>query len=772
MTISNVTYTGANGAAGTFAGGTGIIGFEGGIALSSGAIANVVGPNTTPDVTTENLTSGDLDLNSLLTGGLLTQDAAVLEFDFVPVGSTVTFNYVFASDEYNEFVNTQFNDVFAFYVNGTNCATVGSPAVPVSINTINNGDPFGTTPNSHPELYINNDLQDPPGGNTLDTEMDGLTTVLTCESPVNPGVTNHMKLAVADTSDGSYDTNVFLQAGSLTTAKSTSTTYTGDATVQYSDPATLSGTLLDTSVTPSVGIAGKQLDFTVGTQTASATPTDANGNASTPLVVTQEPGSVTSVATAFAGDAAYAPSNDTDPFTVTKEDCTLTYAGDTTVASGLTANLAADLGESDSSLGDRSNKSVTLNVTDSASNTQSFIVSTDASGRASKSVSLLPGVYNVSASFAGDTFYNSCSSTTADVRVQGAPPTFSISLSPPSASNNVGQEHCVTATVTGALSAPAANVQVPFTVTGANSASRTQTTSVNGEATFCYTGTNVGDDTISAFADTDGNTTLDTGEPSAQATKTWIEQPAVGLPCEIEGDGDITAANGDEASFRIDVESGAQPKGKVRFRDDGPTSPLKVKSTEITDVQVSSDGSAATITGQATVNGEGSVGFRVDVKQTAGGPTTFRIRLDSGYDSGEQQVGDGDDDAELDIDCSCEIHGRGEIEAANGDEARFRSRLEAIPAGGKLRYKDRGPADRFKLKSTEITEVLISTDGNQANIRGKGTVDGDGLVDFRVDVKDLPHAPDTFHIRLDNGYDTGEQTIDEGDVDVECAVDD
>ena len=45
--------------------------------------------------------------------------------------------------------------------------------------------------------------------------MDGLTTVLTCSAPVNPGVTNHMKLAIADASDSRYDSNVFLRAGSF-----------------------------------------------------------------------------------------------------------------------------------------------------------------------------------------------------------------------------------------------------------------------------------------------------------------------------------------------------------------------------------------------------------------------------------------------------------------------------------------------------------------------------------------------------------------------------
>ncbi len=210
VTISNVTFTGDPLAAGTFNGGGGIIGFSDGIILSSGAANGVIGPNTQSGVTTAFGGAGDTDLDPL-TGGNTTQDVAVLEFDFVPQGSTVSFLYVFSSDEYNEFVNSSFNDVFAFFVNGTNCALVGSD--PVSINTINNGNPFGTAPISHPELYINNDFQD--GSAPLNTEMDGLTEVLTCQANVNSGATNHMKLAIADTSDAILDANVFIQAGSL-----------------------------------------------------------------------------------------------------------------------------------------------------------------------------------------------------------------------------------------------------------------------------------------------------------------------------------------------------------------------------------------------------------------------------------------------------------------------------------------------------------------------------------------------------------------------------
>jgi len=212
VTTSNVTYTGAPVAAGNFSGGTGIVGFASGVILSTGDIGNVIGPNEMPDVTGDNNTAGDTDLSAL--AGFTTFDAAVLEFDFVPATDIALFRFVFASDEYNEFVNTVFNDVFAFYINGANCALVPNTSTPITINTINNGNPFGTPPITNPTLYRNNDFQ-VPAAVPFNTEMDGLTVNLTCLTAVNQGVNNHIKLAIADASDDQYDSVVFLQANSL-----------------------------------------------------------------------------------------------------------------------------------------------------------------------------------------------------------------------------------------------------------------------------------------------------------------------------------------------------------------------------------------------------------------------------------------------------------------------------------------------------------------------------------------------------------------------------
>jgi hypothetical protein len=225
IAVSNVTYTGANSAAGSFTGGDGILGLNAGVVLSSGAIADVTGPNDSAGTTTQHGTAGDADLTTL--AGQTTNDAAVLEFDFEPTTSQVQFSYVFSSEEYNEYVNQGFNDVFGFFVNGTNCALVGEPAVPVSIDTIN--------ANSNSSLFINNDASVDP---QLDTEMDGLTVVLTCAASVTAGETNHMKLAIADASDSQFDSAVFLGQSSFVAVHtfSVDTAGEGSGTVT-SDPA-------------------------------------------------------------------------------------------------------------------------------------------------------------------------------------------------------------------------------------------------------------------------------------------------------------------------------------------------------------------------------------------------------------------------------------------------------------------------------------------------------------------------------------------------------
>lgn len=201
VTISNANYTGHNRAAGTFTGGDGIIGFDQGIVLSTGKTIDVVGPNRSDYTSSENNKSGDSDLETLIPPSQETKDASVLTFDFVPQNDVVSFQYVFASEEYNEWVDSGYNDVFGFFINGVNVATLPDSSTVVSVDTVNL--------KRNTQFFINN------RGGALDTEMDGLTVVLSIQAPVNANQTNTMKLAIADVGDRKWDSVVFIKAGSL-----------------------------------------------------------------------------------------------------------------------------------------------------------------------------------------------------------------------------------------------------------------------------------------------------------------------------------------------------------------------------------------------------------------------------------------------------------------------------------------------------------------------------------------------------------------------------
>lgn len=204
ITISNLTTScDTTLSMGSFNGNNSNLGLSTGVILSTGNIASAPGPNTQTGVTGVMNTPG----NALLTGisGQSTFDACVIEFDISPLCDTIAISYVFASDEYPEFVGS-INDVFGFFISGPgyvgnqNIAVIPGTATPVSINTIN--------PGSNPGLYVNN-----TGGQSI--EYDGMTVPLVATAAVVPCETYHLTIAVADASDNILDSSVFLEAGGI-----------------------------------------------------------------------------------------------------------------------------------------------------------------------------------------------------------------------------------------------------------------------------------------------------------------------------------------------------------------------------------------------------------------------------------------------------------------------------------------------------------------------------------------------------------------------------
>jgi hypothetical protein len=157
ITVSNATVTGSAQAYGSFNGAGSNIGLPSGVILTTGPIGVAVGPNNMTSAGSDIFVSGNSMLNGL--AGAQTFDAIVLEFDFVPLSNTVVFNYVFGSEEYPEFVNSGYNDAFAFFISGPgiaatygtanyNMARVPATAQPVTIDNVNAG--------SNNQYYFNN----------------------------------------------------------------------------------------------------------------------------------------------------------------------------------------------------------------------------------------------------------------------------------------------------------------------------------------------------------------------------------------------------------------------------------------------------------------------------------------------------------------------------------------------------------------------------------------------------------------------------------------
>ena len=218
--ISNVTYTGDSTQCGFFWADQTSLGVQAGIMLASGDIANAEGPNESNSTTSALYTPGDALLESLLPDYKPSYDAAVLEFDFVASKPGLSFNYVFASEEYDEWVCSPFNDVFGFFISGPgfngeqNVAIIPNTNIPVQINTINNGNPgnpdstfmCGPTNNNY---FVSN----PMGSNEI--EYDGYTVPISSTFSVIPGETYHAKLAITDISDGAFDSGVLISFNSM-----------------------------------------------------------------------------------------------------------------------------------------------------------------------------------------------------------------------------------------------------------------------------------------------------------------------------------------------------------------------------------------------------------------------------------------------------------------------------------------------------------------------------------------------------------------------------
>lgn len=210
VVASNITYQGGTVQIGYFDASNSNFPIPEGIVMSTGDVTDVPATGATFASTIVG-GGGDADLNMVSSAG--TNDAVILEFDFVPTGDSIKFDYVFGSEEYPEFVNAGFNDVFAFIISGpgfngpfanggVNIALIPGTVTPVTIDNVNNV--------TNSQYYVNN-----ANGGANGIVYDGYTVTLTALAQVQCGQTYHLKLALADGGDSSYDSGVFLEARSF-----------------------------------------------------------------------------------------------------------------------------------------------------------------------------------------------------------------------------------------------------------------------------------------------------------------------------------------------------------------------------------------------------------------------------------------------------------------------------------------------------------------------------------------------------------------------------
>ena len=219
--VFNVSVSGGNFASGEKsygffdATGTGFP-FENGIILSTGKINNSPGPNSyLSDDGGSMGWNGDPDLNQAL--GLSNSfNATILEFDFIPLGNHISFDYIFSSEQYLSSPTSgqcNFTDGFAFLLKEASATTYDNLAVipgtniPVKVNTVRG--PGTICPPANATYFdAFNDDNHP-------TNYNGQTVVLTAQADVIPGQTYHIKLVIADEGNYRYDSAIFLGGGSF-----------------------------------------------------------------------------------------------------------------------------------------------------------------------------------------------------------------------------------------------------------------------------------------------------------------------------------------------------------------------------------------------------------------------------------------------------------------------------------------------------------------------------------------------------------------------------
>lgn len=209
VTVVSASYSGSNYSSGIYSGGDttspGVVPGDSGVILSTGRASDFTNSSGQSNQSTNTSTNtGGQNGNSGFdaVAGSRTYDASYMDMQFIPEGDVMTMQFVFSSDEYPEYANSIYNDVFAVWVNGEYVELeIGSGQTAVS--NVNDAD------NSN--LYVDNT------SDQYNTEMDGFTITMTLKMPVNAGEVNSIRIGIADTADSAYDSNVLIAGDSIQT---------------------------------------------------------------------------------------------------------------------------------------------------------------------------------------------------------------------------------------------------------------------------------------------------------------------------------------------------------------------------------------------------------------------------------------------------------------------------------------------------------------------------------------------------------------------------
>ncbi|WP_333600355.1 choice-of-anchor L domain-containing protein [Flavobacterium sp.] len=217
--VTNFTVSGGNFLSGSksygyFSAGTSSFPFSDGVVLSTSAAISTQGPNDSLLSDDAPGWVGDSDLEQALSISN-TSNATVLEFDFTPLTSFISFDYIFASEEYHDTAPCHYSDGFAFLLKQAgssnpyqNLALVPNTTTPVKVTTVHPVIPGGCAAQN--DTYFGS-----YNSSTAPINFNGQTVVMTAKATVIPGTTYHIKLVIADETNPQYDSAIFLGGGSF-----------------------------------------------------------------------------------------------------------------------------------------------------------------------------------------------------------------------------------------------------------------------------------------------------------------------------------------------------------------------------------------------------------------------------------------------------------------------------------------------------------------------------------------------------------------------------